>query len=1063
MSTSVGTISLDLTLNNRIEEQINKITKGIANKFSGSMGAVNTKLEKTVSKPFENMQRTAEKSTSKVKSSMAQIQNTANQTSEKVDETFKNATNNISNSFKSTAADSKKYFDELRDNEQKLLEQLSKPIDIPIADPNEKLKTVELKKSSTAMPVPSFNDLDNYADINTKGTIEEIEQQLEGMKSKGSETVNKINSEFENSIKRFTKAYDSADEPIDRLNQKLELQLSKLEADQKAVAKLGKAYSEINVKELGNEEALKLEQALMRAESQVLRDKDAIDKLNVQIKKVSNSAGDAVKNKLSRQINTATSSARKIPGVFSKIKSAVSKVGNAGKTAFSKLRSHLKSTDKSARTTNGLFSKMGKTIKGVFKATFITAGLYAAFRGLKSLFADAMSQSSEFQKSLNNLKANFKIAFQPVISTVMPILTKLINKLSQVMASVASFISGVFGSTYDQSKQAAKQASQTAKKSSEEAQKYLNSYDVVNKAQDTNKDKSSDSDDSGVDFDAVDTKGSKAAEKLGAKFKKIMSELFTPIKNAWAKHGQPVMDSIKTTAGKIKTLFVDIGKDFKAVWTDGTGERYVSSILKLVQNVVTAIGKIAGAFDKAWNKGSKGKKLIKSLFDTSTKISDMWTAISDSVGKAFDSPAGVTFFSNILGIITNISDFVGNLAEQFTKAWEKAGLGDAIMRNLLNLVNSITGFIERITGSLAKWSSGLDFTPLLTGINTLLEAFTGLSDAVGGVLGDAFEAVLLPLASWTIEEAGPTALETFSGLLDALGTIINTIRPGLQTFYDKVLKPIGSWAGSVVIEALGKLKNLFSTVAGVFKEKGSEIKKVISAISDVISRVWKYIKPTLTAIKDFVFGIFDNLISTVKGVVSGVIDWLSGIIDFLKDVFKGDWKAAWNDIKKIVKGVWDTIWSVIKGIINTIIDGINLLWKGIYRAISGIINCVGKVAGVIGDLFGKDWHFEMPENPPTIPKLAKGGLATAPTLAMVGDNKNAKSDPEVIAPLSKLKGMLDEGSSDSEIVALLKEILALLKGMKFVFNGSIDKDVLYRCIVELNKSNTNRTGVNALI
>ena len=41
-----------------------------------------------------------------------------------------------------------------------------------------------------------------------------------------------------------------------------------------------------------------------------------------------------------------------------------------------------------------------------------------------------------------------------------------------------------------------------------------------------------------------------------------------------------------------------------------------------------------------------------------------------------------------------------------------------------------------------------------------------------------------------------------------------------------------------------------------------------------------------------------------------------------------------------------------------------------------------------------------------LPALAGGGLATAPTLAMVGDNPNAAMDPEVIAPLSKLSGMM---------------------------------------------------------
>ena len=44
------------------------------------------------------------------------------------------------------------------------------------------------------------------------------------------------------------------------------------------------------------------------------------------------------------------------------------------------------------------------------------------------------------------------------------------------------------------------------------------------------------------------------------------------------------------------------------------------------------------------------------------------------------------------------------------------------------------------------------------------------------------------------------------------------------------------------------------------------------------------------------------------------------------------------------------------------------------------------------------------------PKLAEGGLAYGQTLATVGDNPNARVDPEVIAPLSKLKGIMGGGS-----------------------------------------------------
>ena len=52
-----------------------------------------------------------------------------------------------------------------------------------------------------------------------------------------------------------------------------------------------------------------------------------------------------------------------------------------------------------------------------------------------------------------------------------------------------------------------------------------------------------------------------------------------------------------------------------------------------------------------------------------------------------------------------------------------------------------------------------------------------------------------------------------------------------------------------------------------------------------------------------------------------------------------------------------------------------------------------------------------------VPMLASGGLATGPTLAMVGEYAGASGNPEVIAPLDKLRSLLpepDEGVGDLE-------------------------------------------------
>jgi len=68
----------------------------------------------------------------------------------------------------------------------------------------------------------------------------------------------------------------------------------------------------------------------------------------------------------------------------------------------------------------------------------------------------------------------------------------------------------------------------------------------------------------------------------------------------------------------------------------------------------------------------------------------------------------------------------------------------------------------------------------------------------------------------------------------------------------------------------------------------------------------------------------------------------------------------------------------------------------------------------------------------TAPKLALGGLAYGETLATVGDNPNASIDPEVIAPLSKLKSILGDGGGGTlEARISGNDLLILLNRAQF--------------------------------
>lgn len=72
-------------------------------------------------------------------------------------------------------------------------------------------------------------------------------------------------------------------------------------------------------------------------------------------------------------------------------------------------------------------------------------------------------------------------------------------------------------------------------------------------------------------------------------------------------------------------------------------------------------------------------------------------------------------------------------------------------------------------------------------------------------------------------------------------------------------------------------------------------------------------------------------------------------------------------------------------------------------------------------------------------KLASGGLAYGPTLAVVGDNRGAASDPEVIAPLSKLRNYM--GGQQLELVG----------GVAFELRGDVARAILDRENMRLNR------------
>jgi hypothetical protein len=112
-----------------------------------------------------------------------------------------------------------------------------------------------------------------------------------------------------------------------------------------------------------------------------------------------------------------------------------------------------------------------------------------------------------------------------------------------------------------------------------------------------------------------------------------------------------------------------------------------------------------------------------------------------------------------------------------------------------------------------------------------------------------------------------------------------------------------------------------------------------------------------------------------------------------------------TDMKKLGSAAMQAARMIISAYIK---EGVAGIIKGILGGPLGKTLGPGAlaVAGAAGA--GAAVLFNTMLNKVAPPKLAQGALAFGPTMATVGDNRNARVDPEVIAPLSKLKSMMGD-------------------------------------------------------
>lgn len=457
--------------------------------------------------------------------------------------------------------------------------------------------------------------------------------------------------------------------------------------------------------------------------------------------------------------------------------------------------------------------------------------------------------------------------------------------------------------------------------------------------------------------------------------------------------------------------------------------------------------------------------IAKASFDATKKVASSFMGAVGSVVGGVTSLAGKAVQTVSVGIATWLEKDNKRIAAGIAQMGEKTASGfDNISGAVDNVFSTLGDAIDRNRPQTEQAIAGM------------LSGFTTFGLSVGTIFTDSFDIATGVVYDWTEKNK-----ETLGGFFDNLnghfnglctlaGTVFGNIGDTLSDFWDsrganifenfmtaltdiggKFLEIYNEWIAPVIDKLISGLSNLWTTH---LKPLWDKLLDFIGSIVDCISTLWNNVlspivswlvdvlKPAVMFVVNTVWSVIETVIGAISDALGGIMKALGGLLDFITGVFSGDWEKAWCGICDFFGGIWDAIWGIIKGVINLIIDGINMLWGAVYAVVSGIVNAIGGIAGAIGSIFGQDWNFSMPSDPPLIPKLATGGIAYQETLAIIGEGRY----DEAVLPLSNTTyqriadGINDSAEDNGEQIALLREQNALLRKL-------VDKDPTVRAVI----------------
>lgn len=460
----------------------------------------------------------------------------------------------------------------------------------------------------------------------------------------------------------------------------------------------------------------------------------------------------------------------------------------------------------------------------------------------------------------------------------------------------------------------------------------------------------------------------------------------------------------------------------------------------------------------------EAKKSQQAFGDISKGIANVGKAI---VGTAVAAGAGLTAMAlkvaDTAGEINDSAKKVGMSAEEYQKwkyAASQSGLEVEKLTSLMVKQQSI--FADAKNGAKGASESykelGIDITKIGSSseaFDVVIQRLAGMTDETerNRIAQDIFGKSYADLAPLLAE--GGAGIDALRQKAEDLGIVMSNENVQAADDFGDTIDTLKLAFQGIVNNVVASFMPTFQKVADWFIDNKETILGFVQGAMDVVTASFTWLMDNANWLIPVLMGVVSafvafKVISFVSGLIAtftALTTGATGVMGIFNAVMAANpigmialaigvligalallW-ANWDKVTKWMSGAFKVVGNGVIGVINSIIGGFNWLIK---MALSPINNLIKGWNATIGKITGKIPEIKVVIS--AIPKLAKGGLAFGETVATVGEYPGARSNPEVIAPLSKLEEMLartGNGLSKEDIRDAFKDAL---RGVSVLLN-----------------------------